>query len=588
MIGLVRDITERKQVSAELELHRNHLAELVEVRTSDLRAALAAQSQSEQFAKIIADSQPNIISYIDRSRHLRFANRAYLSWFGVELEDVLDRTIEQVSQGRLSVQDDLIARVLEGETIEASIEMMGGDGRVGHFWSYRVPDVHEGRVRGYFFVGTNVSALHEAEQRLQRAHDALVQADAFTRLIADNIPGRVSYWDADQRCRFVNRSSCEWFDCRPEDLVGRTLLDVLGPARFEAMRTRAEAALRGEPQQFEQDEVSVAGRQQTSLMNLVPDRQDGVVAGFFVLALDVSEMREAKRTLEHLNRELMVSRDRAEGAARAKSAFLANMSHEIRTPMNAIIGLTHLLRREHPSGVSGERLGRVADAAHHLLELINDILDLSKIESGKLVLEETEFAIDALLARACGMVAEVAREKGLELVIDTDSVPRVLRGDPTRVSQAVVNLLGNAVKFTQRGSVALVLGLLEAEGDDVHLRFEVRDTGPGIPAAQMGRLFTAFEQADSSTTRRFGGTGLGLAITRHLAQLMGGDAGASSEPGVGSRFWFTARLKAVGSAVGVEREPLLTGLRALLVDDVKEARVAMGESKPAARKAIPD
>ena len=236
----------------------------------------------------------------------------------------------------------------------------------------------------------------------------------------------------------------------------------------------------------------------------------------------VSEMRQAKRRLEHLNQELMLSRDRAEAAARAKSAFLANMSHEIRTPMNAIIGLTHLLRRDHLSGASSERLGRVADAAHHLLELINDILDLSKIESGKLALEETDFALDALLSRACDMVTEVAREKGLELVIDTDHVPRVLRGDPTRVSQAVVNLLGNAVKFTQRGSVALVLSVLEADGDDVHLRFEVRDTGPGIPAEQMGRLFSAFEQADSSTTRRFGGTGLGLAITRHLGATDGG------------------------------------------------------------------
>jgi PAS domain S-box-containing protein len=288
---------------------------------------------------------------------------------------------------------------------------------------------------------------------------------------------------------------------------------------------------------------------------------------------------ERTRALREANTSLAAARDQAEAATRAKSAFLANMSHEIRTPMNAIIGLTHLIARDVEAPLQRQRLGKVDDAARHLLQVINDILDLSKIEAGKMLLEDTEFALDDLVASSFEMVRGRAAEKGLELVLDTDHLPARLRGDPTRLAQTLINLLSNAVKFTDNGWVRLRGELLQVQGGRQQVRFEVADTGPGIAPAQQARLFEAFEQADSATTRRHGGTGLGLALSRHLARLMGGEIGLHSVPGEGSRFWFTAWL-GVADAVAPAPVPMpaaLAGRRVLLVDDLAEARAALAD-----------
>jgi CheY-like chemotaxis protein len=218
------------------------------------------------------------------------------------------------------------------------------------------------------------------------------------------------------------------------------------------------------------------------------------------------------------------------------------MSHEIRTPMNAIVGLTHLMKR---SGVTSEqalRLDKIDGAGRHLLSIINDVLDLSKIEAGHMQIEQTDFHLSAILDNIRSLIAGQAEAKGLAVTVDGNSVPTWLRGDPTRLRQALLNYVANAVKFTERGAVAISARLLEETGDAVRVRFEVKDTGIGIAAAKIAALFRAFEQADTSTTREYGGTGLGLAITRRLAELMGGEVGVESTPGQGSTFWFTARL----------------------------------------------
>ena len=259
-------------------------------------------------------------------------------------------------------------------------------------------------------------------------------------------------------------------------------------------------------------------------------------------ALD-AHRQQLEATVAQRTGQLAEARERAESASLAKTAFLANMSHEIRTPLNAMIGMAHLIRREDLSPRQADRLGKLEVAAKHLLEVLNAVLDLSKIEAGKMTLETVPLRVEAIVANVLSMMSERAEARHLRLHSAVDHMPRDLLGDPTRLQQALLNYANNAIKFTDAGSVTLRARLLAKEPHSALLRFEVEDTGIGLDPEALPRLFGAFEQADRSSTRRAGGTGLGLAITQKLATLMGGEAGATSRPGGGSIFWFTARLR---------------------------------------------
>ncbi|NTV96005.1 MAG: PAS domain S-box protein, partial [Thiobacillus sp.] len=276
----------------------------------------------------------------------------------------------------------------------------------------------------------------------------------------------------------------------------------------------------------------------------------------------------AERTAELASAKLL-----AENANRTKSAFLANMSHEIRTPMNAIIGLAHLLRRSQVDEHQAGQLDKIADSAQHLLGVINEILDISKIEAGKMYIEITDFEPEKVVAHVVNLVGDKADAKGLELVVDLDSLPAMLRGDPLRLGQVLLNFASNAVKFTERGSISLVCRRVAETDDAIRVRIEVSDTGIGISEEQLDRLFRPFEQADSSTTRRYGGTGLGLVICKRLTELMGGEIGVDSRPGLGSRFWIEVPLEK-SRARPPRRAPRadLRGQRVLVVDDLDAAR----------------
>ncbi len=268
-------------------------------------------------------------------------------------------------------------------------------------------------------------------------------------------------------------------------------------------------------------------------------------------------VRERTAALERSEADLRQAKEAAEASSRAKSIFLANMSHELRTPLNAIIGMTGLVRRRSQDPKLSEQLGKVDRASQHLLELISNILDLSKIEAGRLELEAADFPLGPWLERLMAMVELQAREKGLGFKVELpDDLARLtLRGDALRLGQILLNFTANAIKFTATGHIAVRVLDVSQSAQAVQLRFEVEDTGIGIPADIQPRLFTAFEQADGSLTRRYGGTGLGLAISKRLAAMMGGTVGLRSEPGRGSTFWFSVELPRCEPALPVDARP---------------------------------
>jgi len=484
-------------------------------------------------------------------------------------------------------------RVMAGQGPQVDVPVHGR-GRDGEHLVFRVSAVpltnpDTGEMTGVVATLVDMTAQHRMEDDLRRHRDELESQVAqrtrellganatladtlrFTREITDAIPGLVTYWDRALRCQFANRTYLERIGLPEEQVIGRTKAEIRGEDEPDGMTPRLRLAVDGQSQLFEfQDSRDPA--QRWFLVHIKPAfTAGGSVQGAYMMAFDISALKHAEAALTRTNEALARSRDEAESANRAKSAFVANMSHEIRTPLNGILGLAYLLARDPRDDQQRDRLAKIGDAGQHLLQIINDVLDLSKIEAGKLTLEETDFSLDPLLSTACDMVGERAQAKGLELVVDTDHLPRRLRGDSTRLSQMVINLLSNAVKFTERGWVKLKGDLLDDRDGRVLVRFDVQDTGPGIPLERQAELFNAFEQGDNTTTRRFGGTGLGLSLTRNLAAAMGGQVGLESTPGVGSTFWFTAWLSHATRADDAATLAPMKAMRILLVDDLPEA-----------------
>ena len=411
-------------------------------------------------------------------------------------------------------------------------------------------------------IGSQIGRFMEQKN----AEEALRASEKRWRDLFEDAP--VAYHETDTDgivCR-VNRAECVLLGREPSDIVGKHAWELLAPEDQErsrsAMRGKLSREMRVEV--VERDYVAADGSRHTMEIHasLIEDH-NGRVVGIRSAKLDVTARKRAEA-------ELKKAKEAAEAASRAKGEFLANMSHEIRTPMNAIIGMTELALNTALSAEQREFLGIVHDSAHSLLVLLNDVLDFSKIEAGRFELESIGFSLRERLGQTLDTLALRAEEKGLELACHIlPAVPDALVGDPGRLRQIVVNLVGNAIKFTDHGEVVVRVET-EHEPEDVVLHFTVTDTGIGIPEDKRQMIFEAFSQADTSTTRRYGGTGLGLAISSQLVAMMDGRIWVESEDRRGSVFHFTARFGRAAETAGAPQARKLVQLeelRVLVVDD---------------------
>ena len=361
----------------------------------------------------------------------------------------------------------------DGTVIDASfsgcrVEIGGVPGFVGMVADVSVQKRAQARLESNREALAALVAERTAD--LEAANRALDDTARFNRAITDNLPGRVTYWDRDLRCRFANRTYLEWVGMTSEELLGRAMPETISPAYFAVAEPYARAGLAGRRQQFE-FEVNRPDGHFVHQITYVPDRRDdGQVHGLYTLAFDITALKESQQRLSEANAQLQGARDQAEAATRAKSAFLANMSHEIRTPMNAIIGLSDLALGSDDMELRTDYLRRIHVAGAALLTLLNDVLDFSKLEAGKLLLESIDFEPLRVLDEVAELLAGAAHARGLRFELTPAAgLPARVHGDPTRLRQVLVNLLGNAIKFTEHGHVGISLALA-ADGDALELR----------------------------------------------------------------------------------------------------------------------
>ena len=475
-------------------------------------------------------------------------------------------------------------------------EALESDGASGGTWDLELPlTTAKGRqiwVRTLGFAVRKDGVVVKFEGAIQditarkQAEQALKASRQLLDSIVEHMPSMVLVKRADDlRYETVNRAGELLTGFSRQDFLGKNDYDlypkdVADRATAEDRELLASGGLREIPEESivtESGETRYLHTTKIALRNGV-----GHSGHLLTISLDITERKRADESMTLLNEQLVSARDRAEAANKAKSQFLANMSHEIRTPMNAVLGMlqllghTELVQRQH------DYIDKAQSAAKSLLGILNDILDFSKIEAGKMSLDVRPFALDDLMRYLGVILSTTIGEKDIEALLDLDtSLPLDLKGDSLRLQQVLINLTGNAVKFTERGEIVVSLKMLRMSESAIDIEFAVRDTGIGIAPEHLGSIFEGFSQAESSTARRFGGTGLGLAISRRLVRLMGGELQVQSEVGVGSRFFFSLSLERA-VAPGVSRNKFLgtalpglargKRLRALVVDDNESAR----------------
>ncbi len=530
---------------------------------AELAVALAQSERERAFLDSLYDAIPDLVWVKDPSGVYLSCNPSFCRLYNADEHAIVGRRDEDfVSQEQAEFfrRNDQLAAAADGPTFNEEWLSFADNGYRGLFETIKTPmRDREGHLIGVLGISREITERRRIEEALRASEaelaihrqnlEALVAertralAEANMRLeqtqfAMDRVGIGIHWVDCDSgRFVYVNPAAAAMLGYRPDEMLEMSVPDIdpAFPSGVFASHTQDFRA----QQQVSFDTVNRRRDGSDIPVNVtLYYRPASPVepARFISFVRDISDRKRAEQQLRE-------ARDMAESATRAKSSFLANMSHEIRTPMNTIIGTTHLMRRAGLNEVQAAQVRRIETAGQHLLCVINDILDLSKIEAGKFELDSVSLAPASILEEVAVMLSEPALAKGLSLKVEAANLPDHLLGDATRLKQALLNYANNAIKFTNQGTVVLRARVLSEEAGAVLMRFEVEDTGIGIEPAVLARLFKPFEQADASTTRQFGGTGLGLAISRHLAELMQGTAGASSRPGQGSTFWLTARLR---------------------------------------------
>ena len=550
--GSNRDITLQQKAEAEIRELNDSLERKVEIRTAELAAmrteaerALTQVARSEARFRAMFEQAPLGVALVDsRSGRIYDVNPRFAEIAGRTREEMVSIDWMSITHPE-DVQPDLdnMARLYSGEIpgFRMNKRYLRPDGSVVWVNMTIAPmTVKDGQGPSHLCMIEDITERKEAEDQLLAIGDNLPGGVVYQLLMPPNGPSRYTYMSAGTREVFG--VSAERVLADPEAFWDRILEEDrphLNAVQEEATRTLTQFEC-----EFRQRNADGQTRwfHARSMPRLLGDGSilwDGAV-------FDITERKQ-------MEENLWAAKQAAEAASVAKGEFLANMSHEIRTPMNGVIGMTGLLLDTELNAKQRRYVEMIRSSGESLLALVNDILDISKIEAGKLQIENVDFDLHALLQELSKSMALRARSKGLQFrcTIAPD-VPARFRGDPGRLRQILINLCGNAVKFTERGEVAVQVSLISKTETDTVVRFSVRDTGIGIADEAQLQLFEKFTQADSSTTRRYGGTGLGLAISKQLAGLMGGQIGVESESGLGSEFWFTVKL---GQAAMPERSP---------------------------------
>ena len=562
----VSDVTERKQAQA------------VRDAALDLLQRIASQVPGVVYQYLLRP---------DGSSCFPFASAAIREIYRVSPEEVREDASKVFANLHPDDHDGIVASIQQSARNMTpwrhEYRVKFDDGTVRWLFGNAVPQGGaDGSVLWHGFI-TDITDRKKAEAERTRllkiideTPDFVATSDMQTHLKFLNVAGARLVGLPDG----VDVSDLEIRDMHPE-WAARRVLDEGIPAVLEAGSWRGETALlHRDGHQTPVSQVLMIHRDESGN----PEFLSTIMRDITAPKAAEAELEQHRSHLEELvisrTMELAQSRDAAQAANRAKSAFLANMSHEIRTPMNGILGMAYLLRRGGVTPKQADRLDKIDASAHHLLAVINAILDLSKIEAGKVAGQQADFTLSGLLQEVAAVVESGIKAKGLALHVDMVGVPQVLHGDITRLSQALVNYLGNAVKFTERGSITLTGRLIDETDADCLLRFEVTDTGIGIPEDACRSLFVPFHQVDESFTRAFGGTGLGLAITKRIAALMDGEVGVTSTVGQGSTFWLTARLgKGVAGAITPDANPV-EAADVRLRRDHRGARILLAEDDP--------